>query len=173
MGLDISAFSKLVEEPNVERDEDGYPADYDSYITFYDNPSFPGRYEGLKAGMAYSCAEDSDYAGLCIGYGGYSAWREQLACMAGYEAKEFERYGSKEMSCCVPCWEGEKGPFAEQINFSDCEGTIGPVVSAKLAKDYADFAEKAEVIGGRFWEKYQEFKRCFEVAADNGAVKFH
>lgn len=173
MGLDISACSKLVEAPTAERDEDGYPVDYESFDKFYDNKDFPGRFEGLKPDMLYGYSEDSDFDSLSIGYGRYSAWREELAKMAGYEAVEYEQYGSKQLSHCVPCWNGVQGPFAEQIDFSDCEGTIGPVACAKLAKDYAEFAEKAEAVGGYFWDKYQEFKRCFDIGADGGAVKFH
>lgn len=173
MGLDISAHSKLVEAPDVERDEGGYPVDYDAYISFYENEDFPGRYEGLKKGMAYITAEDSDYADLSIGYGSYSTWREELAKMVGYKPQMIESYGAKRESYCAACWSGETGPFSEQINFSDCEGAIGPVACAKLAKDYEEFADKAEAVGGYFWDKYQEFKRCFDIGADGGAVKFH
>lgn len=173
MGLDISACSKLVEAPNAERDEDGYPADYESFNKFYDNKDFPGRFEGLNADMIYGYSADSDFDHFSIGYGRYNAWREELARLAGYGAEEYERYGRKDLSHCVPCWNGAQGPFAEQINFSDCEGTIGPIVCAKLAKDYAEFSEKAEAVGGYFWDKYQEFKRCFDIGADGGAVKFH
>ena len=35
--------------------------------------------------------------------------------------------------------EKEGLPFVELINFSDCEGVIGPEVAAKLAKDFADY----------------------------------
>jgi len=171
MGLDVSAYSKLVEAPDAERDEDGEPVDYDNYRNFYFNKDFPGRAEGLKEGMTYKLGEEG--SGLSTGYGRYSAWRDELAKLAGYPAEPYERYGRVEQSHCMPCWNGAQGPFAEQINFSDCDGTIGPVVSAKLAKDYADFAEKAEAVGGYFWEKYQEWKVVFEIAANDGAVVFH
>lgn len=171
MGLDISAHSKLVEAPDAAREEDGELVDYDAFVEFYDNPDFPGRFEGLKTSMAY--AVEGDSAGLSTGYSRYSAWREELAKLAGYPAGKYEQYGQVKESHCVPCWGGATGPFSEQINFSDCEGTIGPIVCAKLAKDYAEFAEKAEAVGGYFWEKYQEWKVCFDLGADNGAVRFH
>ncbi|MGF6153992.1 hypothetical protein [Pseudomonas fluorescens] len=171
MGLDITAYRKLVLTPDAERDEDGELVDYDNYTTFYDNKDFPGRIEGITPKAAYKV--EGDCCGLSAGYGGYNAWRNQLAQLAGYPLGHYEQYGRQADSYCVACWNGESGPFAEQINFSDCEGTIGPVVSAKLAKDYAAFAEKAEAIGGYFWEKYQEWKAAFECAADSGAVSFH
>ena len=171
MGLDISAYSKLVAAPDAERDSDGELVDYENLTEVYDNKDFPGRIEGLSQGIAYKI--EGDGAGLSIGYGRYNAWRDELAKLAGYPIGIYEQYGRAAESHCVSCWNGAVGPFSEQINFSDCEGTIGPVISAKLAKDYAEFAEKAEAVGGYFWEKYQEFQACFELAADNGAVLFH
>lgn len=171
MGLDITAYSKLVEAPDAERDSDGQLVDYDNFTSFYSNDAFPGRMQGLTEGMAYRT--NGECSGLSAGYGSYNAWREELAKLAGYPAEMREQYGRQVESYCAACWGGAQGPFAEQINFSDCEGTIGPVVSAKLAKDYAEFAEKAETVGGYFWEKYQEWRAAFDLGADNGAVSFH
>ena len=68
-------------------------------------------------------------------------------------------------------------PFFELIHFSDCEGIIGPKISAKLAKDFADNQAKADVYrvdeASWFREKYSDWRRAFEMAADNGAVEFH
>ena len=63
-------------------------------------------------------------------------------------------------------------PFYELINFSDCEGFIGPKTSAKLAKDFAAWQEKA---GERGWfsEKYAQWRAAFELAANGGVVQFH
>jgi len=107
-------------------------------------------------------------------YGGYNRWREQLAELAGYPAGDYEQYGRTYQSHCVPCWNGEAGPFSELINFSDCEGVIGASVSAKLAKDFADFQPKADAHeDDRFRMKYAEWRQAFEMASDSGAVDFH
>lgn len=173
MGLDISAYSKLVEAPDAERDGDNELVDYDNYREFYFNQDFPGREEGLKEGMAYKLGDDSH--GFRAGsYGGYSVWRNELAKMAGYaEGKQTGEDYADRFPHAAQAWQDGSGPFYEQIQFSDCDGTIGPVVSAKLAKDYADYAAKAEQIGGRFWELYQEWQKAFQIAADCGAVSFH
>lgn len=171
MGLDITAYSKLVEAPDAERDSNGELVDYDNHTSFYSSEDFPGRTQGLTEGMTYRTA--GECSGLSAGYGSYNAWREELAKLAGYPVEMREQYGRQVESYCAACWGGAQGPFAEQINFSDCEGTIGPVVSAKLAKDYAEFADKAQAAGGYFWEKYQEWQAAFDLAADNGAVSFH
>lgn len=55
-----------------------------------------------------------------------------------------------------------------------CEGVIGSSVSAKLAKDFADFQKDADAHEDRnFREKYAEWRKEFEMAADDGAVSFH
>jgi hypothetical protein len=75
-------------------------------------------------------------------------------------------------------------PFVELICFSDCEGSIGPETSAKLAKDFADYEEQArEWAKDRYadwhdefdwwFSKYENFKRAFELAAQGGFVMFH
>lgn len=57
---------------------------------------------------------------------------------------------------------------------SDCEGVIGPEVSAKLVKDFADFDERAKTRGGKyFYALYCDWRKAFEMAADGGAVSFH
>ena len=73
-------------------------------------------------------------------------------------------------------WEGRLHPeaFEELIHFSDCEGTIGPKTSAKLAKDFADWRDRAEKHTPEeyFFAKYCDFQKAFEIAARGGAVKF-
>ncbi|MEN9870269.1 MAG: hypothetical protein RLZZ171_1257, partial [Cyanobacteriota bacterium] len=72
----------------------------------------------------------------------------------------------------------QKGPFVELINFSDCEGVIGSSLSAKLAKDFADFNDRAkktaaEYRGDWFYSLHQKWQEAFELAAQNGAISFH
>jgi hypothetical protein len=72
------------------------------------------------------------------------------------------------------------GPFYELINFADHEGVIGPKTSAKLAGDFAAFAEKSKAFAESLsvedrdgWnELYELWRRAFEVAAHRGAVLF-
>ena len=154
MGLDISAYKNLTVKGKVselDEDEDG--------IFFYENDGFHGRSEGVDSSLAYNCEKSMRFrAGS---YSGYNAWRDQLARLAGY--------GSAEKA-----WKKDSGPFWELINFSDCEGTIGSVVSAKLAKDFAEFQEKANSSNDDYFKSlYNSWRKAFEMAQDNGAVKFH
>ncbi len=166
MGLDITAYE------NISRldctDDDGDPVDkvtgeyIEDFCRVYVNPDFSDRADNLTDGF-YPFSDHSDF---CAGsYGGYNRWRELLAELAGYSPEHVWRSGhlhNKEL------------PFRELVNFSDCEGTIGPVTSAKLAKDFAEYRDKAgESDVEWFFDKYDEWQKAFQMAANNGAVCFH
>lgn len=177
MGLDISAYKQLT-KLDALFDESGEPVNpvtrepIDEYMKAWENPDFPGRAEGLESGAIYSYADAMD--GGSMGYGSYNGWREKLAKLAGYPAEEFERFGKKETRHDAGAWAATSGPFWELINFSDCEGTIGHVVAAKLAKDFAEHDARAkEAYDGHFYSAYQLLREAFEFASDNGAVRFH
>lgn len=164
MGLDISAYRKLSKAgPEMVLDEDGEPQDYDTYVQVLANTHFPERLEGLDNEGFYKFQDTLRFrAGS---YGSYNVWRSMLAKLAGFASDE-------------AAWAVGKGPFYELIAFSDCEGDIGPVVSAKLVKDFARFEERAKtfaISGGDTWffEKYTDWKNAFEMAADGGMVSFH
>ena len=178
MGLEVTAYRKL-KKLDVLFNEDGEAVDpttrepVEDYLRVYDNPDFPGRAAGLEDRAAYAY-EDAEgfWSG---GYGRYNNWREELAKLAGYPPSERVMYGHSENLHAASAWNGvvTEGPFYELVNYADNEGTIGPVVSAKLARDFSEWADRAAAIGGNFYEKFMEWRRCFEFAADDGAVSFH
>jgi hypothetical protein len=176
MGLDISAYRKITKIDAVF-DAGGEPIDpttresieYD--MQAFKNDNFPGRADEVEDRAIYKAADSFGFrAG---GYGGFNAWRNELAKMAGYPLGQYEQYGKMWDSHCVACWNGATGPFSELINFSDCEGVIGATVAAKLAKDFADYQSKADECDDFFTLKYAEWRKAFEMAADGGAVTFH
>lgn len=170
MGLDITAYKKLTPAPTAEVDADGYPVQWDKYHLVSQHTlaiteeNFPGRTEGLTAGVF----DTEDTLGFRAGsYSGYNEWRRWLATLGGHESVD-------------ACWSGKitEGPFLELINFSDCEGVIGPVVSAKLAKDFEALQDKADTYaedeeGNYFVQLYAKWRAAFEMAADGGCVDFH
>lgn len=177
MGLDISAcknaallaFDNIVDDEPV--DAHGETINYDARI--FANPDFPGREAGLINRGFYS-GDYSDGAEGCWGYGSYNGLRNELAKLAGYALGKAKSYGHEFDSYCVECWNGVQGPFAELINFSDCEGFIGPVVSKKLAADFAQFQDKADAHESeRFRDFYATMRAAFDVAAQDGFVHFH
>lgn len=177
MGLDVTAYTKLIAaQGNEAFDETGeLKYDEENWFQVYDNDDFPGRLEGLQNRHAYKSDEDTH--GFRAGsYGGYNTWRNQLAELAGYPAIPVDRYktGNVQSRHDEGAWQSTSGPFWELINFSDCEGTIGPVVSAKLAKDFADFQEKADAHTDEYFKtKYADWRKAFDMAADGGCVDFH
>lgn len=169
MGLDISAYRKLSPAPDAAM-EDGCVVEWDKYAQFHQSSldwtkeHWPHHADGIQAGV-YSFAEKIGFrAGS---YSGYNSWRRKLAQFAfGKPVEEV--------------WESnEPGPFIELIHFADNEGVIGPTVAAKLAKDFAEHQERAEqyaatIPDGDYWlAKYKDWRKAFDIAADNGAVDFH
>src|SRR5690606_5907275 len=75
---------------------EGFDADGDilydeEWIKFYENPDFIERAAGIDSELAYKAEESDDFrAGS---YGGYNAWRNQLAKVAGYTPVPDSRYG--------------------------------------------------------------------------------
>ena len=137
MGLDITAYRKLTPKPEVDyygKDTDPYfYARFDQDTIDCVQKFWPGHCDGLKAGV-FSFAEQHEFrAGS---YSGYNYWRDWLAGISGWGDAE-------------QCWNSDKteGPFYELINFSDCEGVIGPKVAAKLARDFAGFENSSRTHG--------------------------
>jgi hypothetical protein len=160
MGLDITAYRKLKEvRPRPDtNDESGYT---EGLISLFDNPDFPGRIKGVKAGTWYRPSGKA-FGFRAGSYSGYNAWRDWLARLAGYDsARACYRYN-------------KTGPFVELINFSDCEGTIGPVVAAKLVIDFGEYDERAQACKDSYnYERFGDWRKAFQMAADGGAVQFH
>lgn len=152
MGLNITAYRNIKLTEDVERDVYGFVMDYEKYeeiteetIGFLEE-HFEGYTEGLSSGV-YESAEKFEFrAGS---YSGYGMFRNNLGAIA------------------------PKEQFDELINFSDCGGCIGPIMSKKIA---ADFIELEELARNTFEEDdfllYQCFKKAFELASDNGFVKY-
>jgi hypothetical protein len=165
MGLDITAYRKLTKTDTAELESDGYPKDYLKFwrarLVTGTEEEFPGRTEGVEQDAVYSFAERLSFrAGS---YGGYNDWRNDLAKVAGHESAK-------------AAWDNPPpagSPFWELINFFDNEGVIGPIVAAKLAQDFAEYRTKAKAIGGYFFDRYCQWQKAFEMAADGGAVNFH
>jgi len=161
MGLDIRAYKQVEHVPHAEIDEDGYPVDDDNHMKVFINDDFASRADDIKDRSIYTTGKDS-FGFRAGAYSGYNRWRNELAELAGHGSAE--NVWSSGMT---------EGAFVELINFSDCEGIICPKTSAKLATDFANNEEKAKEIGGQFLERYQNWKKAFEFAAENGLVDFH
>lgn len=165
MGLDITAYQQLTwNRPALCADDYDYPVQTNIRAA----PYFAERLGSMKPGIY-----DVDGEVFCFragSYSGYNWWRSRLAELVGTTDNEV--------------WNGLVHPeaFEELISFSDCEGTIGHDVAAKLAKDFNDWYDKAEKFskeklnsfdGERWLNSYNDWKRAFNLAAAEGAVCFH
>lgn len=162
MGLDILAISKIKLAGKEAFDEYGDLL-VDKYVKLYVHPDFPNQADDIEDRRAYSYDEDNIFSFRAGSYSGYNRWRDMLANMAGYgDARTL--------------WKNPRpGPFSELVNFSDCEGVIGPKTSAKLAKDFAEYQHVADNLtdSDYFKTKYAEWRKAFEIASDGGVVIFH
>lgn len=175
MGLDITAYRQIKLAPDAEIDSAGDVVDYDNFMHVYVNPDYPERAADLVDRGIYTSGTDS--VGFRAGsYGGYNAWREELAQLAGYPAAPYTYYSTTQMRHDAGAWAATAGPFWELINFSDCDGAIGPAASAKLARDFAEWDDRAKAKDGpesTFYARYTQWRSAFEMAADSGLVSFH
>ena len=176
MGLDITAHRGLRKAAPGEGIDPQYgDADYtNGWHKMYVNDDFPAQADDIEHDAIYHA--DDSFGFRAGSYSGYNEWREMLARLVGYpEAPHPSPRRAGEMSNAASVWNDPKpGPFVELINFSDCEGVIGPRTSAKLAKDFAAYQAKADAHPDDYFRaKYADWRKAFEMAADNGAVYFH
>lgn len=165
MGLDITANRRILPAEGTEAYDDAGELLYDEgWFELVVNPDFPGREDGLEDGRAYRVADEAaDEISFSAGpYSSYNRWRDELAQLAGYTSAR-------------AVWADPRpGPFVELIHFSDCEGTIGPTTSAKLARDFAAQQPSADAHPDPgFRSRYALWREAFDLAADGGCVRFH
>jgi hypothetical protein len=160
MGLDITAYSRLqFLRRRAGDDNDDY--DWSGHeCSLWIEPAFVAQADGMQEGI-YRFGEKFDFrAGS---YGGYNHWRDQLCVMThGVPAQTL--------------WDKPANypAFSELINFSDCEGLIGPKTSGKLLHDFEAHLDKAERMDPPYFlASYLEWVDAFRLAANGGAIKFH
>jgi len=163
MGLDISAYSKIKPESDGE--------------FFIGSDNF-GRHQDIPEGEYTSTNESNHHSFRAGSYSGYNRWREDLS-MAIHGVMPAIIWESPEKF--------EEKDFFEIINFSDCEGCMGPQTSAKLHNDFVKnrdsfvgFMEDryGKIDNDGFSESayrvrvYDDFTKAFEIAKDSGVLIF-
>lgn len=201
MGLDIIAYRRLKPAEGftfVDGDVYGPDGSYagDEAVCFYIDEG--SRAPELSPTVVYAWAECHRFS--AGSYGGYNVWRNLLAILAGWtnaekawqEAERVvdafyadatldeRRWAQKQPNARHMADARPDSPFWELINFADNEGVIGTAASAKLARDFAEWQERAEKYAEKlpiddeawFLGKYADWRKAFELAADGGAVSF-
>jgi len=129
MGVCIRAYSRMALTPEHERQNKHWcdlRETEDHYVAFTDG--FPHSLRGLTEGRCYAPTPDTKtHEILDMSYTGYNGWREEL---------------TRAVHRCEPekIWRNKDTNLAlyEIINFSDCEGYIGPDAAADLLADFMD-----------------------------------
>lgn len=185
MSLDVTAYSKVkhVEKlMDIDEFENKYRFDHDAgrykigdekftfvYDSLINGDSFhPEHAVGMKGG-AYSY--EDEFGHRAGSYSGYNNWRQRLCLMAlGVVPREVWNYPEAH----------KDEPFYLLIDFSDCEGYIGTESCKVLAADFAKWQPRADAIldldedwCGWFVQKYADWRKTFELAAQDGFVDFH
>lgn len=166
MGLDVSAYSYL----EFVRPLGGGDDEDEDLVRIYGVRGLPDRLDGQPQGYYRRLPESDDFYFSAGSYSGYNWWRAELSRFA-LKVEPGSVWGTGEQR-----FRGE--PFVELINFSDCEGAIGPETSRKLAADFEAWHERAvahsEKLGGQFWLPYFEnWRKAFALAAGSGFVVLH
>ncbi len=164
MGPQFNVFSKLrkMEMSELSLCEDGTPEE-ESVTSFFSNPQFPAHISGLDSTIFYRCNGKRMRFGAAT-YQEYQQFKHHLSRIAGFQ-NELELI-----------FKGGPIYFVELLNFSDSEGTIGPMICKKLYNDFKDNYDIAEEYftnledGRKFWIHYQNWCKALSVARQNGAI---
>ncbi len=170
MGLSVSAYS------HVKQITANYNEEIDEFVDLNGNiiskytqiciiPDFADRALEFSNNTLYDYDRSIRFS--AGSYSGYGHWRSWLAEFAGYQITNLAT------TPLQAAWMSDEGPFWELINFSDCEGTIGTEISQKLLKDFQQFSDKLKNVSHSLHvEYYNSFQSAFEIASQNGFVKF-
>lgn len=170
MGLDIHVDTHIgdrIDETKISHADAENYYDIPDITRLYVDYSPLDQHDDLESGF-YRCGDKYERSFKAGSYSGYNRWREKLSLLALGVMPE-EVWDQPEL------YRGK--PFVELIHFSDCEGVIGPKTSAKLAKDFVEFKERAEEDEGLKeyssfmpYSHYDEWAEAFKLAAETHGV---
>lgn len=171
MGLNITAIQEIGEKVADNwkdwRANTEYP---DDDVCFLDK----GLHSRQSEGYDGVYVQDGLVHQFNVGsYIGYDSFRTLLSnAIHGVRSDELWKEGSDF---------GWGDPFFEIINFTDCNGVIGPDLSAKLFQDFDEYEdqfkeyieENQDTQNEKAVRLYGQFRAAFKIAADTGVVIFH
>lgn len=147
---------KNMRKVNREAVESDPNYDETTHVVTRSNPDCPGIAEGMEEGAMYQFDESNWYR-VADRWWGYVDWVVKLANLVGLDG------GMPEQDSTVE--------FRDIFRYGRNDfGTFGPVVSKKLAEDFALWDEKARTFGDEdFYYYYGMVRDMFEFAAEGGA----
>lgn len=182
MGLDISFYQAAQMLPadaivGDDLDYDKYPDGRLAYV----NDDFLAQADGLPEKFAF--AAEGEGRDARIGYASYGHWRECVAKAVGYpkapphpDESSLDASYRESLPHVTSAWRGHFGPLHDLLNFSDCEGVIGPQTCAKIAAELAEYRDRALACmsdAPRFSEFYDAMMQGFSIVGPTGFARFH
>lgn len=190
MGLDVTAYSRVLQIPGAVYPESGWEEhEWDeTHVLAFAYDGFPHSYAGLAmpdrrftfsgmfgggsniGGVWYDATGAEVYGFAAGSYGGYNAWRDRLS-------EVFLRVPARVVWADADRYREQ--PFFELVHNADNEGVIGPVASAALAEDFERYAAvwvealRRDPNGDWFREKYRHWAKATRLAADTGLIRLH
>lgn len=154
MGLAVIAYCDVTPWDELsESARDGRSAEEDG-VRFRNDPAFADRLAPLEEGYYQATELRREYIGSYHYYGEWRTWLSQTFPSA----------------------------FEELVDFSDCDGSLGPDAVHSLYVDFEEWNEQVRDIAERtipdaddatsYIETYRQFRRCFLLADPDGVVEF-
>lgn len=153
----------------MPHDKDTMELIYGDIDSYWANPDFPNHVEDIQEyvedGLVLITVDHSlDFR---VGsYSTYSIFRKEL-CRLVHEVEP------------DVIWDSDDGRFERDfeylINFSDCEGIIGPSACKRLLQDFEKWEDKVldawKDTGPRLYGNYIDFKQALEIGSE-GLIVF-
>jgi hypothetical protein len=163
MGLDIVALEKVrLISNNFEAEESEIEYEGENEIFRVKVNSSFKSHDHLESGIYAYEGKMLDFS--AGSYGTYNGFRAEL-CFMAHGVLPAVVWKNPEMY--------EKGDFYEIINFSDCEGVIGPFVASKLLYDFKKHRDTYH-LENNTWdaERYDDWIKALELASNDGMLIF-
>ena len=163
MGLDITAVGNATRIIGV--DDASLVGEDDNRCVLVGGNQFHQRMDGLEHGLyRIGGAEMYFRAGSYSTYNEFRSWLARASSggpPSAYWTPQAEKDGTL--------------PFLHLINFSDCEGSIGPRTCAGLAREFVSLRDKVrQSYESVLWiSLYDLFGKAFAIGACDGWVLFH
>lgn len=156
MGLDISFCASVKVDPNP-------PVDHDALRVVQNHDSFVARAAPFKDGDHFTT--DGAKARYSSAYSSYNRIRDILCRkILGISAEELWADKAKR----------DEPGFAEMVNFTDCDGFIGPEPCARISAALATLPEDW-IAAQEEWDAtcIRRLRDGFAVAANGGCAEYH
>jgi len=161
MGLNIIAVNKIKKVADFYEKIENIKIEDEKKLIRVKVNAFFSSHDNLESGIYVYEGDEIEFSGP---YSEYSAFRNILANIA-------------HSVNCAEIWANcdiyKNGAFYELIDFSDCEGVIGPISASKLLLDFKKYREDFYKISNKWdCENYENWIIALDIASSDGMIIF-